>query len=390
MDENKHEELISAYLDGELDAAEHAWTAKWIAEDPRAQKLLQELQGLQEALRTLPQHRLEKNLTQPVLEQIDPQPVEALYSMVAADMQSEKVMCAMAPPMDALVDPTTLSKTRPKSEKPRDHDRRRLYLWPAVAIAAAVLLMVFSSREPVEEDRSVARSDLGAGQESAMIQEATPPSPSTVVMKSKSQPLKLSRAAPGQQRSSAQARTGGDRGRPFAKQAAPVTEADAVLELNEPQVSSQSASDGSSVAFAPDRTHLVTTYVFKASPKIDIKSQLQTLVRESGKVKVIDLGMAPADTSSPSLPKDYRVFDLYGDPEATYTMIKALKNVSGLTFNTQKKLPREDSPNRSEKNKDAITKFQRRETKEAVASPVLNHIRLIFIVSPSRSQLPKR
>jgi hypothetical protein len=218
-----------------------------------------------------------------------------------------------------------------------------------------------------------------------MIQEATPPSPSTVVMKSKSQPLKLSRAAPGQQRSSAQARTGGDRGRPFAKQAAPVTEADAVLELNEPQVSSQSASDGSSA-----RTHLVTTYVFKASPEIDIKSQLQTLVRESGKLKVIDLGMAPADTSSPSLPKDYRVFELYGDPEATYTMIKALKNVSGLTFNTQKKLPREDSPNRSEKNKDAITKFQRRETKEAVASPVLNHIRLIFVVSPSRSQLPKR
>ena len=78
MDENKREELISAYLDGELDAAEHERTAKWIEEDPRAQKLLQELQGLQAAMRTLPQHRLEKNLMQPVLEQIDAQPAAAL------------------------------------------------------------------------------------------------------------------------------------------------------------------------------------------------------------------------------------------------------------------------------------------------------------------------
>tara|TARA_B110000116_G_C16623076_1_gene484675 strand:+ start:694 stop:846 length:153 start_codon:yes stop_codon:yes gene_type:complete len=50
VDENKREELISAYLDGELDAAEHERTAKWIEEDPRAQKLLQELQGLQAAM----------------------------------------------------------------------------------------------------------------------------------------------------------------------------------------------------------------------------------------------------------------------------------------------------------------------------------------------------
>ena len=387
MDDNKREELISAYLDGELDAAEHERTAKWIEEDPRAQKLLQELQGLQAAMRTLPQHRLEKNLMQPVLEQIDAQPAAALYSMVAADMQSEKVMCAMVPPQRALSEPAAIRHTSSELEKPLDHDRRRLYLWPAVAIAAAVLLMVFSSREPVEEDRSVARSDLGAGQESTVVEEATVPSPNLGVMESTLQRIELSPGAPGQQRSLAQARTGGAGGRPFAEKSAPVTEADEASEFNE----SLALASQDSQASAPETTQFLTTYLFKASAEIDIKSQLETLSRESSEVKVIDLGTAPHDASSSSLAAaDYRVFDLYGDPEATYTLIEALKNVPGLTFSTQNRIRSEDFPIKSEKNKRAATKIERLKKNQAFAQPVPDCIRLIIIVPTSRSQPPKR
>jgi hypothetical protein len=296
-------------------------------------------------------------------------------------------MCAMVPPQRALSEPAAIRHTSSELEKPLDHDRRRLYLWPAVAIAAAVLLMVFSSREPVEEDRSVARSDLGAGQESTVVEEATVPSPNLRVMESTLQRIELSPAAPGQQRSSAQARTGGAGGRPFAEKSAPVTEADEASEFNE----SLALASQDSQASAPETTQFLTTYLFKASAEIDIKSQLETLSRESSEVKVIDLGTAPHDASSSSLAAaDYRVFDLYGDPEATYTLIEALKNVPGLTFSTRKVIRSEDFPIKSEKNKRAATKIERLKKNQAFAQPVPDCIRLIIIVPTSRSQPPKR
>ena len=386
MEENKHEELISAYLDGELNAAEQERTVKWIAEDPRAQKLLEELQGLQEAMRELPRHRLENNLTQPVLEQIDAQPAEALYSMASADMQPEKIMCEMAPTMDALAAPAAISHASSEPEKSLDHDRRRLYLWPAVAIAAAVLLMVFSSREPVEKARSVARSDLEVGQESAVPQEATARPLSTVAIESLPQQFKLRSAEPRAQRSLAQARTGDPEGSSFAQKVAPAAEGGEELEFNQPSA----FADQDSQASAPDTEHLLTTYFFNASAEIDIKSQLENLSKESDEVKVVDLGSTTQDASFAEKVTDYRVFDLYGDPEATHKVIEALKNVQGLTFSTRKRIHSEEFQNRSEKNKRPTTKFQRLEKKEAFPSPAPDCIRLIFLVPPSRSQPSKR
>ena len=386
MDENKREELISAYLDGELDAAEHERTAKWIEEDPRAQNLLQELQGLQTAMRELPRHRLENNLTQPVLEQIDAQPAAALYSMAAADIQPENIMYATAPAQHTLSEPAAIGHANFELEKPLDHDRRRLYLWPAVAIAVAVLLMVFSSRDPVEEDRSVARSDLGVGQESAASQEATTRPPSTAAIESKPQ-FKLQSAEPRSQRRMSLAKTNDLAGSSLAERVAPAAEAGEASEFNEPLA----FADQDSQASASETTPLRTTYLFNASPEIDIKSQLETLSRESSEVKVIDLGTAPHDASSSAVAAaDYRVFDLYGDPEATYTMIEALKNVSGLTFSTRKRLRSDDFPIKSEKNKRAGTKIERLEKNQVFAQPAPDCIRLIIIVPTSRSQSPKR
>ena len=50
MEDIKREELISAYLDGELDATEAARAEQWIAEDPQAKKLFEDLKMREEEL----------------------------------------------------------------------------------------------------------------------------------------------------------------------------------------------------------------------------------------------------------------------------------------------------------------------------------------------------
>ena len=62
MNDESREELISAYIDGELSADERARVERWLAEDPRLRQLHDELRGLGGALRSLPLHKLERDL----------------------------------------------------------------------------------------------------------------------------------------------------------------------------------------------------------------------------------------------------------------------------------------------------------------------------------------
>ena len=177
MDKAFREEWLSAYLDGELDATEEERVVKWLGEDPRAQEMLREFQHLRETLRELPTLRLEKNLTLSVLEQINTQsedltPVAAMHSLKVTDCaglgQSEDHALAMD-----LVAPQAYGSLSPNDKQPADSNRRRMYLWPAVAVAAALLLMLFSSEEPTEKERSVVRSEPRATASSPV--EKTPP-----------------------------------------------------------------------------------------------------------------------------------------------------------------------------------------------------------------------
>lgn len=60
-------ELLSAYLDGELTAAEQAKVERLLATDPAARQLFDELRALSAALHALPKQKLGEDLTERVL-----------------------------------------------------------------------------------------------------------------------------------------------------------------------------------------------------------------------------------------------------------------------------------------------------------------------------------
>ena len=60
-------ELLSAYLDGELTAAEQAETERLLAASPAVRQLLDDLRALSAALQSLPQQKLGEDLSAQVL-----------------------------------------------------------------------------------------------------------------------------------------------------------------------------------------------------------------------------------------------------------------------------------------------------------------------------------
>lgn len=67
MNDLPKNELLSAYLDGELTAAERAEVERLLAANPAAQQLLDELRTLSATLQALPQQKLGEDLTERVL-----------------------------------------------------------------------------------------------------------------------------------------------------------------------------------------------------------------------------------------------------------------------------------------------------------------------------------
>lgn len=134
---NLDDELLSAYIDGELTDEERAAVEARLESDPAARELVAEMRSLSSSLKSLPREVLAEDLRGAVLQQVG----DSLVSLPAAKL-------SMA---------------------------RRL-MWPAIAIAAALLLMfVQNNREgengplakvdvPAAERRE---RDLSAGREAA-------------------------------------------------------------------------------------------------------------------------------------------------------------------------------------------------------------------------------
>jgi hypothetical protein len=67
MNDLPQNELLSAYLDGELTAAEQAEMERLLAESPAARQLVEELRAVGNTLRSLPQEKLPEDLSRQVL-----------------------------------------------------------------------------------------------------------------------------------------------------------------------------------------------------------------------------------------------------------------------------------------------------------------------------------
>jgi hypothetical protein len=124
------DEILSAYLDGELTPAERADVEKWLADDGSARQLLDELRAVGGALRGLPRRKLGEDLSRQVLR------------------AAERRILLEGPP-----DEVENRRWRPMPPARRGFRRaltRRTFVWLTVTagVVAAVLIVDRQQRQP--------------------------------------------------------------------------------------------------------------------------------------------------------------------------------------------------------------------------------------------------
>jgi len=159
-------ELFSAYLDGELTAAEQAEVEQLLAASPAARQLMDELRALSATLQSLPVYKLSEDLGPEVLRQAE-----------------RRILTGRARP----------SGFSSETERPtpawrmiaRRMARPRTWIWPAAAVAVALLLGIFLpergqrlAQRPAEKRMaSAAVSNVPVSAETSPIGAAEAPAP---------------------------------------------------------------------------------------------------------------------------------------------------------------------------------------------------------------------
>lgn len=136
MNDLPQEELLSAYLDGELTADERARVEELLAESAEYRQLLEELRALRNNLQALPRHTLPADFSQGVLQQAER--AMLLDSPARTDG-------ATAGAGDAPQHATTMLGGR----------WLRPLAWAGMAVAAALLVMMMTPEEGREGDDTV-------------------------------------------------------------------------------------------------------------------------------------------------------------------------------------------------------------------------------------------
>ncbi len=145
-------ELLSAYLDGELTAAEHAKVKQLLAESPAARQTLDELRALSAALQSLPECRLGEDLSHHVLRRAE----RAILSRPGT----------LAPQA------ASARSAWPWREWARRMIASRGVAWSAAALAIALLIMLSGAPE---HDRDVALAPKPAEHKPRIVVEAEMP-----------------------------------------------------------------------------------------------------------------------------------------------------------------------------------------------------------------------
>jgi hypothetical protein len=140
------DELLSAYVDGELTADERALVEERLRTDPQAAQLVEELRSLSSAVKSLPRETLGRDLRESVWSEIE---------HVHEGGDGRHVI-----PLSEPLDP------------PRGF--RRGFLWSSIAIAAALMLMFIQEQEQ-DGDRDVAAVAKNEAEQGAADRESSRP-----------------------------------------------------------------------------------------------------------------------------------------------------------------------------------------------------------------------
>src|SRR5215216_6789547 len=136
-----NDELLSAYLDGELSADERAAVEARLATDPAAQQLLHELRSVSQSVQALPTEPLGRGLSEEIMRRSrDAMPERVVRgSPDAAPAPDRRSPSTLDSP-----GPTTLRSGHP-IPKIRIFHSRRAWIWASMALAAGLLLMIVQS-----------------------------------------------------------------------------------------------------------------------------------------------------------------------------------------------------------------------------------------------------
>lgn len=136
------EELLSAYLDGEVTAAERAQVEQMLASDPEARAALQELRALSAALQSLPKLSVGEDLSERVLRRAERAMLERQTLEPVAASAAEPVSL---PPKTAVKQGETLLE---RGSHGAGWTRR--LAWPLAAVAATLLIMLVNQKQKPE------------------------------------------------------------------------------------------------------------------------------------------------------------------------------------------------------------------------------------------------
>src|SRR5215831_17778870 len=100
MDHADNDLLLSAYLDGELNAEERAHVEQLLASSAEARQLVDELRALRTSLQELPQHTLEMEFAQRVLDRAQREMNAERIALAAAEMEPPSVAENTKPSID--------------------------------------------------------------------------------------------------------------------------------------------------------------------------------------------------------------------------------------------------------------------------------------------------
>ena len=177
MTNDPQEELISAYLDGELSADEQRRVERLLTESAEYRQLYDELRALHNSFESLPRYRLPDDLSQHVLRRAEQEllrdraQTQAAGNVAAGNVAAGNVAAdraaagsnANASDIAANGDAPDMHVVRaPETDRPGYRPRGwRAVFWP-VMVAAAALVMMFFGPKARDGRREIARAPAEA------------------------------------------------------------------------------------------------------------------------------------------------------------------------------------------------------------------------------------